>query len=145
MAAKKPTIWVKGLGSLVMFGLISGLLWPRAAVDVQAVGDGAEMAMAAVLGSLVHPPGFPILGHINQFLFDTFDGQAYAILAKASVVEHALAGAFILWKVSSAARTRWESQHCKQRCIAHKRRDILCSTVRQWTSLLPLLQHCMSK
>ena len=67
MAAKKPTTWVKGLGSLVMFGLISGLLWSRAAVDVQAVGDGAEGSAieAERAAQAVPPEAAPVLRRVG--------------------------------------------------------------------------------
>ena len=105
MAAAKPNKAVQILSSVAVFGMALGLLGPRTATDVQTIGDGAEIAAGAVLGSLLHPPGFPIFSHINHTLVSSIDGSAYAILARTSAVTHSLAAGLLVWVLSTWLRS----------------------------------------
>ena len=64
-----------------MVGSVALVLYlPRTAVGVQP-GDGAEFALAAATGSLVHPPGFPVYTAITALCAKLWAGNPYATLA----------------------------------------------------------------
>ncbi len=82
---------------LVVASIVWVLLLPRAARTVQAVGDGCEMAMAAVRGTLVHPPGFPLYTALNDLIVAGTSGDPYGVLALSSALfTGAAAGALAL-------------------------------------------------
>ena len=49
------------------------------------------MVMATLTGSLVHPPGFPVFSHLNEWLYASLGGAPYATVASFSVFEHTIA------------------------------------------------------
>ena len=67
------------------------------------------MVMAATVGSLVHPPGFPLFCQLNDWLIGTIGGSPYHLIATASVVEHALAALLFFWVFSFWLKSVWLS------------------------------------
>ena len=91
MTTKQSLSMARGFSCVGIAAVVLGLLLPLAATDIPSYGDGAEMVMAATVGSLVHPPGFPLFCQLNDWLIGTIGGSPYHLIATASVVEHALA------------------------------------------------------
>ena len=88
-----PKIHIWLAAGILLLGLI--LLLPRTAVTPQD-NDSAELAAAAVLGSLVHPPGFPIYSVLSTGLVALFPSNPFHTLAVFSAVSQALAAALLL-------------------------------------------------
>lgn len=63
--------------------------FPRIAVTIQE-SDGAEFALAAVKGSLVHPPGYPLFSWVADVLVTLFPHNPYRTLAIFSALSQAL-------------------------------------------------------
>ncbi|MBX7143582.1 MAG: DUF2723 domain-containing protein [Oligoflexia bacterium] len=85
-----PTI----LLALVMAAFCVALFWPLVASGPQN-SDGAELAVAALRGSLVHPPGYPLYSLISSLLVQLNPSSPYEHLARLSVLFQALAVAVL--------------------------------------------------
>jgi len=80
----------RGAAALALFASACALYLPRAAVSVQE-SDGGEFAAAAVLGSIVHPPGYPLYMLFARILVRLFPENPYHTLALFSGVLQAAA------------------------------------------------------
>lgn len=89
--------------------LISGLLvcslallvtLPRAATGPQE-SDGAELVVAAIHGSLAHPPGYPIYLTILGWILNLIPGEPYLVASRVSCIMQSIAaGALAFFGVS---------------------------------------------
>ena len=100
MRTAKSLTLAKVLSCALIASLILGFLLPLVAVDIPSYGDGAEMVMAAFTGSLVHPPGFPVFSHFNEWMYHIVGGAPYETVASFSVFEHAIAATILFWVLS---------------------------------------------
>lgn len=82
---------VAALGAAVPTLLLS---WPRTATTLQGV-DGAEMALTAARGTLLHPPGFPTYAALLQLVVGDRGEATYAACATLSALLHAGATAVL--------------------------------------------------
>ncbi|MCB9029902.1 MAG: DUF2723 domain-containing protein [Deltaproteobacteria bacterium] len=75
-----------------VLALVSLFLYlPRTAITLQH-SDGGELATAAVTGSIVHPPGYPLYMLISRGMLAIFgSANPYALLADFSAISQSLA------------------------------------------------------
>lgn len=82
--------------AIVVLAIVLSLLffffayYPRTALTIQE-SDGAEFALAAVKGSLVHPPGYPLYSWLAELVVKIFPANPYHALAVFSAICQALA------------------------------------------------------
>ena len=86
--------WWKAGAAMALFVIACGIYILRAAVTVQE-SDGGELAAAAILGSTVHPPGYPVYMSCARMLVALFPANPYHTLAVFSGVLQASAAAML--------------------------------------------------
>lgn len=95
-SATRNTWYSVLLGCLVALGLYVWGYAPRAAVSIQE-SDGAEFYLAALKGTLVHPPGYPLYTAMSYVWSRLFPCNVYHSLALfSSICQAAASGVLVV-------------------------------------------------